>query len=113
MRAANPTEVAALQARLEEHRRRVEAALPALVQPGGAAGVDAALRYSLEAPGKRLRPILALLVAEALGVDPAPVLPAACAIEMVHTASLILDDLPSMDDATTRRGRPACHRAFG
>jgi geranylgeranyl diphosphate synthase type II len=72
-----------------------------------------AVRYSLFAESKRFRPILALLVTDVLGGDARSVLPAACAIEMVHTASLILDDLPSMDDARERRGRPACHLAFG
>ena len=75
--------------------------------------MEAALRGSLYAPAKRLRPVLALLVAEILRGDPELVLPAACSIEMVHTASLILDDLPSMDDATTRRGRPTCHVTHG
>ena len=73
----------------------------------------AAVEDSLFAPAKRLRPILALLVADVLRGDPASVLPAGCAVEMVHTASLILDDLPSMDDAKTRRGRPTCHVAHG
>ena len=78
-------------------------------RPGRAPAVEAAVETSLFAPAKRLRPILALLVAEVLKGDPEAVLPAGCAIEMVHTASLILDDLPSMDDAETRRGpaRPA------
>src|SRR5439155_1387888 len=65
------------------------------------------------APAKRLRPILSLLVADVLRGHPETVLPAGCAIEMVHTASLILDDLPCMDDAATRRGRPTCHVAHG
>jgi geranylgeranyl diphosphate synthase type II len=75
--------------------------------------VHAALEDSLFAPAKRLRPILALLVAELLRGDPGSVLPAGCAVEMVHTASLILDDLPAMDNAQTRRGRPTCHVAHG
>ena len=62
--------------------------------------------------GKRLRPLLALLAAEACGADLAAALPAACALEMVHTYSLIHDDLPSMDDDDLRRGRPTCHKAF-
>jgi geranylgeranyl diphosphate synthase, type II len=102
-----------LEATLEERRLRVEEALAGLLQAGGSAAVDAAARDSLLAPAKRLRPVLSLLVAEVLGGDPAAVLPAGCAIEMVHTASLILDDLPCMDDARTRRGRPACHVAHG
>jgi len=75
--------------------------------------VARAVEDSLFAPAKRLRPILALLVADVLRGNPQSVLPAGCAVEMVHTASLILDDLPSMDDAKTRRGRPTCHVAHG
>jgi len=71
-----------------------------------------AIRYSLLAPGKRLRPMLVLLAAEACGSDPGPALPAACAVEMVHTYSLIHDDLPAMDDDALRRGKPTLHVAF-
>jgi geranylgeranyl diphosphate synthase type II len=70
------------------------------------------MRYSLTAGGKRLRPLLCLMAAEACGADPAEALPAACALEMVHTYSLIHDDLPAMDDDDLRRGRPTCHKAF-
>jgi geranylgeranyl pyrophosphate synthase len=107
------TEFAHIEQTLEERRQLVEAALRRLLVPGRAAAVEAAIETSLFAPAKRLRPILALLVAEVLRGDPAAVLPAGCAIEMVHTASLILDDLPSMDDARTRRGRPTCHAQHG
>jgi geranylgeranyl diphosphate synthase type II len=106
-------EFARLEQTLEDRRQRVETALRRLVVPGRAEAVDAAIETSLFAPAKRLRPVLALLVAEILKGDPAAILPAGCAIEMVHTASLILDDLPSMDDAKTRRGRPTCHVAHG
>jgi geranylgeranyl diphosphate synthase, type II len=102
-----------LEKTLEDRRQRVEATLRRLVSPGRAPAVEAALETSLFAPAKRLRPILSLLVAEVLRGDPEAVLPAGCAVEMVHTASLILDDLPSMDDAKTRRGRPTCHVAHG
>jgi len=102
-----------LQRTLEDRRQQVEAALRRLVSRGRAPAVEAAIEDSLFAPAKRLRPILSLLVAEVLKGDPAAVLPAGCAVEMVHTASLILDDLPCMDDATTRRGRPTCHVAHG
>ena len=68
-----------------------------------------AIRYSLLAPGKRLRPMLVLLAAEACGGAAEAALPAACAVEMVHTYSLIHDDLPAMDDDDLRRGRPTCH----
>src|SRR5262245_6654541 len=113
MREPAAADFTLLEATLEERRLRVEEALAGLVQPGGSPAVDAAARDSLFAPAKRLRPVLSLLVAEVLGGDPAAVVPAGCAIEMVHTASLILDDLPCMDDARTRRGRPACHVAHG
>lgn len=72
-----------------------------------------AIRHSLLAPGKRLRPILALTACEACGYDFREALPAACAVEMIHTYSLIHDDLPAMDDDDLRRGRPSCHAQFG
>ena len=72
-----------------------------------------AMRYSLLAGGKRIRPVLALATAEAVGRDPDDFLPLAAAIEMVHTYSLIHDDLPAMDDDELRRGQPTCHVAFG
>lgn len=71
-----------------------------------------AMRYSVMAGGKRLRPLLALMAAEACGADPVEALPAACALELVHTYSLVHDDLPAMDDDDLRRGRPTCHKAF-
>ncbi|MEI8372359.1 MAG: polyprenyl synthetase family protein [Planctomycetota bacterium] len=72
-----------------------------------------AIRYSLLAPGKRLRPMLALMAAEACGGSLSAAMPAACAVEMIHTYSLIHDDLPAMDDDDLRRGRPTCHKVFG
>jgi len=72
-----------------------------------------AMRYSLLAGGKRIRPVLTLATARSLGADPASVLPAAAALELIHTYSLIHDDLPAIDDDTLRRGRPTCHVAFG
>ena len=72
-----------------------------------------AMAYSLLAPGKRLRPILVMLAAEAAGGIRKIALPAAAAVEMVHTYSLIHDDLPAMDDDDLRRGRPTCHKQFG
>lgn len=71
-----------------------------------------AIRYSLLAPGKRLRPLLVLAACDACGGDPERALPAACAVEMIHTYSLIHDDLPAMDDDELRRGRPTCHIQF-
>jgi geranylgeranyl diphosphate synthase, type II len=107
------TGFARLERALEERRQQVEAALVRLVPKGRAPEIEAAIESSLFAPAKRLRPILSLLVADVLKGEPAAVLPAGCAVEMVHTASLILDDLPSMDDARTRRGRPTCHVVHG
>jgi geranylgeranyl diphosphate synthase type II len=77
------------------------------------AGLEEAMRYSLLAGGKRIRPVLALATAGALGGDRAAVLPLAAAIELIHTYSLIHDDLPAMDDDDLRRGRLTCHKAFG
>jgi len=71
------------------------------------------MRYSLLAGGKRIRPVLALATAEALGHPHDDVLPLAGALELIHTYSLIHDDLPAMDDDDLRRGRPTCHRQFG
>jgi geranylgeranyl diphosphate synthase type II len=72
-----------------------------------------AMRYSVFAGGKRFRPILCLATAEALGKDAKRVLPIACAIEMLHTFTLIHDDLPAMDNSDFRRGKPTCHKKFG
>jgi geranylgeranyl diphosphate synthase type II len=72
-----------------------------------------AMRYSLLAGGKRIRPVLALATAEAIELEREAVMPLAAAIELIHTYSLIHDDLPAMDDDDLRRGRPSCHRAFG
>jgi geranylgeranyl diphosphate synthase type II len=72
-----------------------------------------AIRHSLLAPCKRLRPLMVLMAAEACGGDRQRAMPAACAVEMVHTYSLIHDDLPAMDDADMRRGRPSCHAVYG
>src|SRR5262249_6890780 len=72
-----------------------------------------AIRYSLLAPCKRLRPALVLFAAEACGSSWEAALPAACAVEMIHTYSLIHDDLPAMDNDDLRRGRPTCHKAYG
>ncbi|HEX8066477.1 MAG TPA: farnesyl diphosphate synthase [Thermoleophilaceae bacterium] len=77
------------------------------------ARLEHAMRYSLLAGGKRIRPVLTLATAEALGRDPADVLPLAAAIEMIHTYSLIHDDLPAMDDDDLRRGRPTLHVSHG
>ncbi|MBI4643238.1 MAG: polyprenyl synthetase family protein [Deltaproteobacteria bacterium] len=103
-----------LKAYLEERRglvnRSLEAYLPAVRGP--AFRVVQAMHYSLFAGGKRLRPILCLAGAEAVGGDAGEVLPVACALEMIHTYSLIHDDLPAMDDDDLRRGQPTCHKKF-
>jgi geranylgeranyl diphosphate synthase type II len=101
----------------EDLRLLVEEYLGALrfVEPEaeGAAGLEEAMRYSLLAGGKRIRPVLALAATRAAGADPARMLPLAAALELIHTYSLIHDDLPAMDDDDLRRGRPTCHKAFG
>ena len=76
-------------------------------------GLDDALRYTLESGGKRVRPVLCLAVAEANGASVENALPAAAALELVHTFSLVHDDLPALDDDDERRGRPSAHVAFG
>ncbi len=76
-------------------------------------GLQDAMRYSLLAAGKRIRPVLALATASAVGLEPTSVLPLAAALELIHTYSLIHDDLPAMDDDDMRRGQPTCHRAYG
>ncbi|MDG3006028.1 polyprenyl synthetase family protein [Paludisphaera sp. Pla2] len=108
-----------LDEHLAVHRRRVEDALAAALPEAAAEGegdcperLAAAMRYSVLGGGKRLRPVLCLMAAEACGATWREALPAACALELVHTYSLIHDDLPAMDDDDLRRGRPTCHKAF-
>ncbi|MFH1092158.1 MAG: farnesyl diphosphate synthase [Pseudomonadota bacterium] len=100
---------------LTQRRRIIEQALDeALPESGALTGkVVEAMRYSLFAGGKRLRPILCLAGAEAVGAPPETALPAAVAVEMIHTYSLIHDDLPAMDDDDLRRGQPSNHVVFG
>jgi len=100
---------------LAERRRAVDAALDrALPRDGDWPGeLHRAMRYSLFAGGKRLRPVLALAAGEACGGANDELLRFACALEMVHTFSLIHDDLPAMDDDDLRRGQPTCHKVFG
>ncbi len=103
-----------LKAYLAEHRALVDQALDGCLpkEEGPAGVVVAAMRYSVFAGGKRVRPILCLAACEAMGGEKARVLPLACAIECIHTYSLIHDDLPAMDDDAFRRGAPTCHKAF-
>jgi geranylgeranyl diphosphate synthase, type II len=77
------------------------------------AGLEEAMRYSLLATGKRIRPVLALATAHAVGLEREKAMPLAATLELIHTYSLIHDDLPAMDDDALRRGRPTCHVAFG
>jgi geranylgeranyl diphosphate synthase type II len=100
---------------LEARQALVECRLRDLLRPtnGCPAALTEAMRYSLLAPAKRLRPLLVILGAEACGGRNEDALPAACAVEMIHTYSLIHDDLPAMDDDDLRRGQPTCHKQFG
>jgi geranylgeranyl diphosphate synthase type II len=104
-----------LAAYLKQKRLLVEAHLDAALQPdpGFPEPLREAMRYSLLGGGKRLRPVLAMLACEAGGGTAEAALPAASAVEMVHTYSLIHDDLPAMDDDDLRRGQPTCHKKFG
>ena len=111
---ATGEEVHAYAARV---RRLVEAELERLVpsetSDDPAAAVHAAVRWSLFAPAKRFRPFLLFAVGETFGARPENLLRAACAFELIHTYSLVHDDLPAMDDDDLRRGRPTCHVKFG
>lgn len=100
---------------LESARARIDDALDRAVPPLGTPPpvLHEAMRYALLAPGKRLRGAVTLASCDLVRGETEVALPLACAIEMVHASSLVLDDLPCMDDATLRRGRPAVHRALG
>ena len=95
-----------------EYQRQIDGELRRIV-PGSSNRVEEAMAYALHAPSKRIRPVVTLLTAELCGGTVGGALTAASAMEMVHAASLILDDLPSMDDAAVRRGKPATHIQFG
>ena len=112
---AGRTETLDLQVYLADHKRLVDETLDALLpEPAGPSKtVLEAMRYAVMAGGKRLRPILAMAACEACGGTDDDVLEPAAAIELIHTYSLIHDDLPAMDDDDLRRGRPTVHRAFG
>ena len=97
---------------LDERRRLVERAL-ARRFPTTRTRLRQALRYSLLAGGKRIRPILALASGEVCGAQPRITMPFACALELIHTYSLVHDDLPAMDDDDVRRGRPTSHKVYG
>jgi len=103
------------QTYLNERKLEIDAALDRLLPPrsGPAKTVAEAMRYAVTAGGKRLRPVLALAACEACGGRPELMVEAAAALELLHTYSLIHDDLPAMDDDDLRRGRPTVHKAFG
>ncbi len=100
---------------LEEIAAKVTSQLSELLQPPTVEteSIYQAMRYSMLAGGKRFRPALVILTSRILGADDQAAMPAACAIEMVHTYSLIHDDLPAMDNDDLRRGRPTMHKVFG
>ena len=100
---------------LRSRQALVDEYLRTQVRPGEGcpAALSEAMRYSLLAPGKRLRPLLVLMASEAAAGRDQHALPAAAAVEMIHTYSLIHDDLPAMDDDDLRRGLPTCHKQFG
>lgn len=104
-----------LSAYLAKRQKQIDRALDRYLPKESAkpATIHRAMRYSLFAGGKRLRPILCLAAAEACGGAFEAAMPLACAVECIHTYSLIHDDLPSMDNDDFRRGRPTCHKAFG
>jgi geranylgeranyl diphosphate synthase type II len=117
--ATRTNELSGLGAYLDRIRRRVDEALTTYLpevdgNPAAAcpARLAMAMRHSVLGGGKRLRPVLCVMAVEACGGALESALPAACALEMVHTYSLIHDDLPAMDDDDLRRGRPTCHKAF-
>lgn len=100
---------------MEDKRPRIDATLDRVLPPEDETpcALHRAMRYSVFSGGKRLRPILCIAAAEALGGDESRCLPAAAAVELLHTYTLIHDDLPAMDNDETRRGRATCHVVFG
>jgi geranylgeranyl diphosphate synthase type II len=104
-----------LEEYIAHQQRRVEAALDRWVpaESEDPAVIHRAMRYSLFAGGKRIRPLLAMAAAEAVSDAPVGIESAACALELIHTYSLIHDDLPALDNDDLRRGRPTCHKVFG
>ncbi|MDB6076920.1 MAG: Polyprenyl synthetase [Akkermansiaceae bacterium] len=104
-----------LKTYLADRAAEVDAALDAFLPKvkEKPSSIHEAMRYTVFAGGKRLRPILCLAAAEACGGDPESAMPPACAVEIMHTYSLVHDDLPCMDDDDLRRGRPTCHKVYG
>ena len=97
----------------DELRETVDEYLAALPLGFHLGSLEEPVRYALQSGGKRIRPVLCLAVAEAAGGAVERAVPAACALELVHTFSLVHDDLPALDDDDLRRGRPSLHVAFG
>ncbi len=110
-----PAPKADLKSYLADRLKRIDRALDRFLpkEKTRPATIHRAMRYSLFAGGKRLRPILTLAAAEACGGKIEQAMPLACAMECIHTYSLVHDDLPSMDNDDFRRGRPTCHKVFG
>jgi len=98
---------------LERKKVLIDRELAERLPQSGPTLVSDAMRHSLEAGGKRLRPILVLAAADTLGSEDSSIIEVACALEYVHTYSLIHDDLPAMDNSDLRRGKPSCHRVYG
>jgi geranylgeranyl diphosphate synthase, type II len=98
---------------LDELRGLVEEALGALPFASELGELEPALRYSLLGGGKRIRPVLCLATGQALGREPSELMPAACSLELIHTFSLVHDDLPALDDDDLRRGQASAHVRFG
>lgn len=104
-----------LTAYFDRQRKKIDASLERCLSADGvrAASLEAAMRYAVLSGGKRIRPIFTLAACEAVGGRAADAMPAACAIELIHSYSLVHDDLPCMDDDDERRGQPTCHKKFG
>ena len=115
MSSTAPTDSTAIRGYLDERRAMIDRALDLLLPSADTRPtvIHDAMRYSVLAPGKRIRPILALAAAEACGAAIEPLLRPACALELIHTYSLVHDDLPAMDDDDLRRGRKTSHVVYG
>lgn len=98
---------------MEEYIKLIDTALDSCLKSEENEKIYEAMRYSVFAGGKRLRPVIMIMTAKMLGGTPETVMPFACAMEMIHTYSLIHDDLPSMDNDDLRRGKPTSHKMFG
>lgn len=115
MIVSETADISELMQRLEECRRKIDATLDEWLPQEDEipSALHKAMRYSVLAGGKRLRPFLVIESCRVVGGDDGKALPAACAVELLHTYTLVHDDLPSMDNDDFRRGKPTCHRVFG